>query len=309
MIGMQSTTAVTGFTVGPRAHVPAPARHVTTAGWVAVRQGDPMPAGADVRFLCGPACLAVGLGPNGATWLDDLRRSSWFQRLARTPAVLSTAGVKETGRVPAARLALSAGLLPDAPMVAMAIDRNGSSVEHAAGLALVRALRRHRDRNRTRRTVVVTLGHGRADLADRFADAGAFVVEGAPGVPASHLHHFPLRAAIFPAAGRVICADLADHLVTWRPGTCSRLNLLPIEADIAGRHLLRMVQDGRVGAGSRLLNLHVLSVERAANLLTQMDDLWQRSASVLGEHRPASILTNTEPLTNLVGWADLLLTA
>ena len=200
MTWMQSTMADTGFAVASRAHDPAPATDVTTVRWEAVRQDGPTLAGVEGQSLCGPICLAIGLGPYGAAWLDGLRRSSWFLHLTRTPADLA-AGGKDAGCMLASRLLVSAGLLPDAPMMAVAIDSNGSSADHAAGLALVHALRQNRDGNGTRRTVVATLEHGRPDLARRLAGAGAFVVEGAPGVPASHLHHFPLRAATSPRPG------------------------------------------------------------------------------------------------------------
>ncbi len=97
-----------------------------------------------------------------------------------------------------------------------------------------------------------------------------------------------------PESERLACVDLADHMALWRPGTRSRLHLVPAKADIAARHLRRMVQDGRVGAGGLPLNLHVLGVGwSTGDILSRMEDLWLGLVAVLGQHPSGGVLTST----------------
>ena len=46
-----------------------------------------------------------------------------------------------------------------------------------------------------------------------------------------HLHHLPLRSAIYPRQGRLVCVDLADYLACWKPGTSAELHVLSLTPD------------------------------------------------------------------------------
>jgi len=95
-----------------------------------------------------------------------------------------------------------------------------------AFVGLVGALRARRDPRGRKLTVAVTAKTASAALVHRLLDLGAFVIRAGSGAAGHHLHHFPLRAAIVPRAGRLICVDLADYLRTWRPGRVATLNVL-----------------------------------------------------------------------------------
>ncbi len=143
-------------------------------------------------------------------------------------------------------------------------------------------------------------------MAAALAAEGAFVIEGNAGIPAWHLHHFPLRAAIPPRAGRVICADLADHLVTWLPDRRSRLHSVPREADAAERHLRRAMGTGGFEAAT-LLNLHRLQCGRQPGRLAGLDALAGRMAGLFDALPAGWVFTAAEPMDEPGKRADLLL--
>ena len=67
-----------------------------------------------------------------------------------------------------------------------------------------------------------------------------------------------------------------------------------------------MVQDGRVGAGNLPLNLHVQGVSwSTGDMLSQMEDLWLGLVAVLGRRTAEGVLTSTDTLADMSGWADL----
>ena len=81
--------------------------------------------------------------------------------------------------------------------------------------------------------VVVTLVATKDDDAFELAllKRGAFVVRSGSGTGDDHLHHLPLRASVDVRNGRLVCVDLADYLVSWRPGDSAELHVLSLTPD------------------------------------------------------------------------------
>ena len=105
--------------------------------------------------------------------------------------------------------------LPQAPLATIAVCRVAELPDMAVALALVSALRRRRDARGCRPTVVITVdasAAGSARFVQELLGQGAFVIRAGHGMSGDHLHHYPLRAAIEPPGGRLVCVDLADHL-------------------------------------------------------------------------------------------------
>ena len=283
-----------------------PAMDTRVAAWLSVRPDYGWADAPGDKPISGVASVAFGVGQHGMAWLLDLSRSAWFDGLAPTLQDLAYSGGRASGHLSDPDGTAVTDAWPNAPMASLAVSGQAAGAEHHMALQLVRSLRRRTNRQGTRMTVVATVAHGPASLAARLAAYGAFVIEGAPGVPAEHLHHFPLRAAVTPPAGRLICTDLADHLATWQPGTCSRLHLLPVAAGAAARRLQRAMQVSTIKPDNRLLNLHVLERGRPACTLTKLDLLLQSTKQFL-HHHPLACVTTTEPVAGIAGWTDLLL--
>ncbi len=279
-------------------------------GWLALRPERIAPGSDPAGVIPGIACLAFGVGRHGAAWLDRLSRSQWHRGLAPTAQDLTTAGGRAAGSFPLSAVsdtrAACPADLPLAPMATVAVGRFAAHAEQAATVELVGRLRQRRPDGRIRMTVLATVERG-AGIAASLAAEGAFVVEGAPGVPAQHLHHFPLRAAIPPRAGRIICADLADHLVTWPRGRRSQLHAIPTDADAAERYLHRGIATGMIPATARLLNLHWLQRARRPQTLAELDGLAARMMRVFDDSPAHWIYTDAEPMDASSKRADLLL--
>lgn len=262
--------------------------------WLALRPDHTVPGTDAAGTVPGVACLALGIGRHGSRWLDQLARSPWFAGLEPSARDLAAAGSVPAFSIPGARPSCLTGL-PGAPMATVAVGRLASDAERDAAVGLVGALRQRRSDGRTRMAVLATVEHG-VDVATRLAAAGAFVIEGTAAVPAQHLHHFPLRAAVPPRAGRVVCADLADHLVTWPASHRGRLYSVPARADAAERHLRRAVEAGTVPAGAKLANLHWLRQEWPPGTLAELDDLATRMTKLFDDGPKGWVYTDAEPM-------------
>jgi hypothetical protein len=194
--------------------------------------------------LHGVACLLFGVGTAGVDWLARLACSGWFVGLEpRAGDIVAAGGLPHGGwAMPASGASADEGdlltaaegfftsvPLPSAWYAAVAIPRGAGLEEWSATLGLVGALRERSDPLGRKLTVIATVdtapGLASAPFVRRLLDRGAFVVCADPDAPSAsgdHLHHFPLRAAVIPRQGRLICVDLADYLHTWRPGRIER---------------------------------------------------------------------------------------
>jgi hypothetical protein len=233
----------------------------TTVTWLAIRPGYRSGPGwqeaqGDTGMLNllnpgtrldGVAALVFGIGTAGMLWVDRLARSAWFSGLTPDKADLRAAGSTATRGSWSIPSATAAPVLKDlmatagSPGVALATVAIGASIsqtDEICATTLVDALRTRRCHGRCRTTVVVTLDltsrpATRIRLARTLREAGAFVIEPADTAKGLHLHHFPLRAAIMPrGGGRLVCADLADHLACWPPGSWARLYRLKEETPL-----------------------------------------------------------------------------
>ena len=230
----------------------------TTVAWLAIRPGYRSGPGwreekgdngllIPATRLDGVAALVFGIGAAGTLWVDRLARSAWFSGLTPDEADLRAAGSTATRRswsvpsatdIPWLEDPVAMAGLPSVPLATVAIGAGISQTDEICATALVQALRARRWHGRCRTAVVVTLDLSsqpatRIRQAKALRKAGAFVIEPADTAKGLHLHHYPLRAAIMPrGGGRLVCADLADHLACWPPGSWGRLYRLKEETPL-----------------------------------------------------------------------------
>ena len=230
----------------------------TTVAWLAIRPGYLSGPGwrgekGDIGVvipstrLDGVAALVFGIGAAGVLWVDGLARSAWTSGLTPDEADLRAAGstatrgswsVPSATDIPWLEYPVAIAGLPSVPLATVAIGAGISQADEICATALVHALRARRCHRGCRTAVVVTLDLSsqpatRIRLARTLREAGAFVIEPADTAKGLHLHHFPLRAAIMPrGGGRLVCADLADHLACWPPGSWARLYRLKEETPL-----------------------------------------------------------------------------
>ena len=182
-----------------------------------------------------------------------------------------------------------------------------------AALGLVAGLRRRRAAAGCRTAVVATVESGAQQEIDAFVpallDQGAFVIKAGPGIPADHLHHFPLRAAIAPRQGRLICVDLADHLACWTPGHAARLHAIPSRFDDAARALAPLIKAGGTGLRqAAALNLHVhLGRDHPGNVLSEIERLDTHCRALFLRSDGRAVATTADRLDGKTGTADLLI--
>ncbi len=183
----------------------------------------------------------------------------------------------------------------------MAIGAGISQTDEICAVALVHALRAQRCHGRSRTAVVVTLDLSsqpatRIRFARTLREAGAFVIEPADTAKGLHLHHFPLRAAIMPrGGGRLVCADLADHLACWPPESWARLYRLKEETPL------------RLPTPCAPVRFHILhwhaDLDRAS--LLYLDRQSSRCRRRWGDAN--MVFTTAETMDGSVGSFDLLL--
>ncbi len=270
-------------------------------------------------------CLAFGIGAAGADWIARLGQSAWFAGLAPREADLAVAGGAPAGRWAAAARSGSKGRiaaevetfvvrarLPNAPIATIAVPQGAGPGDLTVALGLVSALRKRRDARGCRTAVIVTVeAEWSADTSGfvrGLLDRGAFVVRAGLGVSGDHLHHFPLRAAVLPRRGRLVCVDLADHLACWRPGSVADLHVIPSGVDDAARVLSRLPVPGDAGmSGTRALNLHLHpDLDARSSLLVEIDRLATRCRELLLGPDGDMVFTTADRMDGLTGSADLL---
>jgi len=280
--------------------------------------------------LHGVACLLFGVGAGGAGWLAHLARSGWFAGLEPRAEDLAAAGgvarggwampangaSGDAGHLAAATQAFFASApLPCVWYATVAVPCGAGPVEQSAALGLVGALTERDDPLGRRITVVVTVEAEPGSVQDgtfvrRLLDRGAFVVRGgaSPGVAGGdHLHHFPLRAVVIPRRGRLVCVDLADYLLTWRPGQAADLHVLPSDLDGAEQALRTLPLPGQGSDGVRALNLGFhLDPCAPGKSLSEIDRFASRCCELLLVPDGAAVFTNTDRLDGQTGSVDLL---
>ena len=277
----------------------------------------------------GVACLLFGVGTAGVGWLARLAYSGWFAGLEPRAEDLAAAGGLPHGgwAMPASRASADEGdliaaaeafftsaPLPSAWYAAVAIPCGAGPDERSATLGLVGALRERNDPLGRKLTVVATIEAARdpvsALFVRRLLDCGAFVVRADPDAPSAsgdHLHHFPLRAAVIPRQGQLICTDLADYLHTWRPGRVAHLHLVPFAGGDAELALCGLPLP-KVGGGARALNIGFhLDPCAQGRALTEIDRFATRCCELFLRLRGDTVFTNTDRLDGKVGSADLLI--
>lgn len=294
--------------------------------WPVHKQSEAPPDWNVPEPVLGVACLVFGIGVSGAEWVDRLAHSGWFAGLQPRPEDLTAAGGEATGRwclpdsyagsqhdIAGAALAFfEHGPLPIAPLATVAVMPNSGQGDVAAALGLVAALRERRCERGCRTAVVVTV-EGSASpalllLVCGLRDLGAFVVCAGMAAGDDHMHHFPLRAAMVPRAGRLICTDLADHLACWPPGGVADLHVIPSAYDAAEQAFRRLSDAGHAGGrGARAINLHLhLDAVAPGSALVRIDRL---ATSCHGFLAPDGnmVFTDTERLDGTTATADLLI--
>ena len=277
---------------------------------------------ADVRGVAG---LLFGIGAAGAGWLARLARSGWFAGLEPRAEDLAVAGGvarggwasgasgDEGGHLAAAAEAFFVSApLPNAWYAAVAVPCRIGPAEQSAALGLVGALAKRRDLLGRRIAVVVTVeavpgSEQVGAFVRQLLDRGAFVVRGgaSPGAAGGdHLHHFPLRAVVIPRRGRLVCVDLADYLLTWRPGRVADLHVLLADWDAAGQALRTLPLPGRRSDGVRALNLGFQP--DAGQSLSEIDRFASWCCERLLAPGGDAVFTDTDRLDGRTGLVDLL---
>ncbi len=294
--------------------------------WLSARPEywPPPENGAPVQ---GVACLLFGIGVGGAGWLARLAHSDWFAGLEPRAEDLAVAGgvardgwasgaSGDEGHLAAAAEAFFASApLPSAWYATVAIPCGAGPAEQSAALGLVGALTKRRDPLGRPITVVVTVKVVQGGAQDgaftrRLLDRGAFVIRGGadPGAAGGdHLHHFPLRAVMIPRRGRLVCVDLADYLLTWRPGRAADLHVLSSDLDVAEPALHTLPPCGRGGEGMRALNLGFhLAPDAPGPSLSEIDCFASRCCELLLPPDGDAVFTDTHRLDGRTGSVDLL---
>ena len=276
----------------------------------------------------GVACLLFGVGARGAGWLARLARSDWSAGLEPRAEDLAVAGGLARGDwasgasgdagghlATAVEAFFASAPLPSAWYATIAVPRGAGPAEQSAVLGLVSALTKRRDPLGRRITVVVTVeaapGAARdASFTRRLLDRGAFVVRGGTYPDAAggdHLHHFPLRAVVTPRRGRLVCVDLADYLLTWRPGRAADLHVVPFARGDAERALRELPLLDRDSGGVRALNLgfHLDPCAPGMSLLG-IGRFATRCCKLLQVPDGNAVFTDTDRLDGAGGSVDLL---
>ncbi len=275
----------------------------------------------------GVACLMFGIGVDGTGWLARLARSDWFAGLEPRAEDLAVAGgvarggwasggSGDAGHLAAAAEAFFASApLPSAWYATVAVPGGAGSAEQSTALGLVGALARRRDPLGRRITVVVTVEATPGAARDtafmrRLLDRGAFVVRGGadPGAAGGdHLHHFPLRAVVIPRQGRLVCVDLADYLLTWRPGRAADLHVLSSDLDAAEQAMRTMLPRCRDGEGVRAVNLGFhLAPDVPGRSLSEIDRFASRCCELALPPDGDAVFTDTHRLDDRTSSVDLL---
>ncbi|GEM_PF-4475371 len=215
--------------------------------WSPPRPSVPITVGKlDIRIpgpIRGIACIAFAIGTSGGAWLDRLSASQWFSGLEPQPHDIERDDLAVTGRLLVRdedlRNPIGIGAMleritwPVVPIAAIAVPQALRLSDQIATLGLVSELRARHDGHGCRVAVVVTLGSLSGDDAfvSELLKRGVFVVRSGSGPGDDHLHHLPLRSAIYPRHGRLVCVDLADYLACWKPGTSAELHVLSLTPD------------------------------------------------------------------------------
>ena len=303
-----------------------------TISWISARPDYwPLPDGTGAPpslivpdSVLGVMCLIFGVGAGGADWIAHLARSAWFAGLEPRMEDMLGAGGASTGcwtisdgsagrgreTAAMAEACFAQAPLPDAPLAMVAVPRGAEPSELAAVLGLVGALRERRGVSGCRMAVVVTVEAG-ASCADSafergLLDRGAFVVRAGMGATGDHLHHFPLRAAVIPRTGRLVCVDLADYLACWRPGAMADLHVIPCSFDEAALALGTLLTAAE-GSSVSALNLHLhLDLDAPGNHLVELDQLATCCREFFLGPEDGMVFTTADRLDGVTGLADLL---
>lgn len=300
---------------------------VARVTWLSARPEYWPPHSGNEAQVWGVACLLFGIGEGGARWLARLARSDWFAGLEPRAEDLAVAGglargdwageaSGDEGHLAAAAEAFFASApLPSAWYAAVAVPCGAGPAERSAAIGLVGALTKRRDPLGRPITVVVTAeavpGAAQdAAFTRRLLDRGAFVVRGGadPGaIGGDHLHHFSLRAVMIPRRGRLVCVDLADYLLTWRPGRAADLHVVPFARGDAERALRGLPLLDQDSGGVRALNLGFHLDPRAPGVsLVEIDRFVTRCCELLQVPDGNAVFTDTDRLDGAGGSVDLL---
>ena len=216
--------------------------------------------------------------------------------------------------ITAAEAFFTSAPLPRAWYAAVAIPRRAAPEERSAAIGLVGALRARRDPLGRKLTVVVTIEAEpdpvSAPFVRRLLDRSAFVVRADPDASSTngdHLHHFPLRVAVIPRQGQLICVDLADYLHTWRPGRIADLHVVPFAWGDAGLAMGGLPLP-KVRSSARALNIGFhLDPCAQGKPLAEIDRFSTRCRELFLRPQGDTVFTNTDRLDGKVGSADILL--
>jgi hypothetical protein len=294
--------------------------------WAVATPPETPPGWNAFEPVLGLACLVFGIGVCGSEWVARLAHSGWFAGLEPQPEDLTAVDGETTGcwclptscaetghDVAGAALAFfEHGSIPNVPLTTVAVTPDAEQGDFAAALGLVAALRERRCGRGCRTAVVVTVEGSSSPallaLVRGLRDLGAFVVRPGMAAGGDHLHHFPLRAAVTPRGGRLVCVDLADHLACWAPGGVADLHVIPSAYDAAEQVFRRLADAGNAeGCGTRAVNLHQHFDENApGHPLVEIDRLATACRAFLLAPNGNMIFTNSERLDGTTVTGDLL---
>ena len=285
-------------------------RIAATTSWLAMRPEPwfPCRAGPAVEARLdrpapplGVAILMFVVGPGAQDWSERLARSSWYSAIRPRPADLAGRGPAR-GTLPSPNWSR----FPEARLATLALMDGASAADVDAAFGLVQALGKGVKDEGHRLRVVVTMGAAEPSTAADLRHLGATVIRGTAGMDPDHLHHFPVRAALRPPSGRLVCVDLADCLMCWPPGRIGDLHLIPFNAGSAKHALCGItVPQGLTTATVIAQGPH----EGSDSDLSALDLL----AGVCGEFLFGTngvapmLFTNGDRLDGATGTADLLL--
>lgn len=275
--------------------------------------------------LFGVTCLVFGVGTSGAGWINRLAQSDWFSGLEPREEDLAASGgvaagrwvmkagsTGNTSRIDADVSDFVAGAaFPDTPLAAIAVPRDTEQGDLTVVLSLVAALRQRRDATGCRVAVIVTVEAGivsACGFIPKLLERGAFVVQAGLGASGDHFHHFPLRVAIMPPRGRLVCVDLADHLACWKSGSTADLHVIASDIDVDAQVLSRLSELYTGVNRVRALILHAhLDPDAPGNRVAALDHIASQCRNIFLRPDDNVVFTTADRMDGITGSADLLL--
>ena len=112
---------------------------------------------------------------------------------------------------------------------------------------------------------------------------------------------------MIPRQGRLVCVDLADYLLTWRPGRAADLHVLSSDLDAAEQAMRSLPLHDRGGEGVRAVNLGFhLAPDVPGLSLSEIDRFASRCCELALPPDGDAVFTDTHRLDGRTGSVDLL---